>query len=180
MGRVFDELTDQITEFIEAQHVFFVATAPSGDGGHVNLSPKGHDTFRVLDRTTVAYVDLTGSGVETVSHLRQNGRITVMFCAFDGKPNIVRLHGRGEVVVPGQEGAAGLLARFGETRGARAVVRVSLDRISTSCGYSIPLMDYVGERDTLVEWAERKGEEGLDAYHAEKNRVSIDGLPGLP
>jgi hypothetical protein len=178
MGRVLDAITDELAAFIAAQRVFFVATAPT-DGGHVNLSPKGLDTFTVLDANTVAYLDLTGSGVETIAHLRENGRITIMFCAFDGKPNIVRLYGRGEVLpIDAPEGDA-LLAHFGEYPGARSVIRVRVDRVSTSCGYGVPLLSYEGERDELMAFADRRGPEGLVEYRGAKNAVSIDGLPGL-
>jgi predicted pyridoxine 5'-phosphate oxidase superfamily flavin-nucleotide-binding protein len=178
MGRVLDAITDELAAFIAAQRVFFVATAPT-DGGHVNLSPKGLDTFTVLDPTTVAYLDLTGSGIETVAHLRENGRITIMFCAFDGKPNIVRLYGRGEVIPTGEREADALLPRFGEYPGARSVIRVRVDRVSTSCGYGVPLLEYAGERDELLKFAERRGPEGLVEYREDKNAVSIDGLAGL-
>jgi Pyridoxamine 5'-phosphate oxidase len=178
MGRVLDAITDELAAFIAAQRVFFVATAPT-DGGHVNLSPKGLDTFTVLDPYAVAYLDLTGSGVETIAHLRENGRITIMFCAFDGKPNIVRLYGRGEVLATGELEADSLLPRFGSFPGARSVVRVQVDRVSTSCGYGVPLLRYEGERDQLTMWADRRGPEGLVEYREEKNAVSIDGLPGL-
>ena len=179
MGRVDDAISDELAEFIAAQHVFFVATAPSGDGGHVNVSPKGLDTFAVIDPCTVAYLDLTGSGVETIAHLRDNGRITIMFCAFDGKPLIVRLYGRGEVLTIGDPEADAMLSRFGSYPGARSVIRVRLDRVSTSCGYGVPLLQYEGERDQLTKWAERRGPDGLVEYRAEKNAASIDGLPGL-
>ena len=178
MGRVLDAITDELAAFIAAQRVFFVATAPT-DGGHVNLSPKGLDTFTVLDPSTVAYLDLTGSGIETVAHLRENGRITIMFCAFDGKPNIVRLYGRGEVIPTGEPEAEALLPRFGEYPGARSVIRVRVDRVSTSCGYGVPLLEYAGERDELLKFAERRGPEGLVEYRDDKNAVSIDGLAGL-
>ena len=178
MARVLDAITDELVAFIGAQRVFFVATAPT-DGGHVNVSPKGLDTFAVLDANTVAYLDLTGSGVETVAHLRENGRITIMFCAFDGKPNIVRLYGRGEVLSLGEPEADALLPRFGEYPGARSVIRVQVDRVSTSCGYGVPLLSYEGERDQLLQFAERRGPDGLVEYREEKNAVSIDGLPGL-
>jgi predicted pyridoxine 5'-phosphate oxidase superfamily flavin-nucleotide-binding protein len=178
MGRVLDAITDELAAFIAAQRVFFVATAPT-DGGHVNLSPKGLDTFTVLDPSTVAYLDLTGSGIETVAHLRENGRITIMFCAFDGKPNIVRLYGRGEVIPTGEREADALLPRFGEYPGARSVIRVRVDRVSTSCGYGVPLLEYAGERDELLKFAERRGPEGLVQYREDKNAASIDGLPGL-
>lgn len=178
MGRVLEAITDELAEFIAAQRVFFVATAPT-DGGHVNVSPKGLDTFAVLDPNTVAYLDLTGSGVETVAHLRENGRITIMFCAFDGKPNIVRLYGHGEVLPIGEPSADGLLPRFGAYPGARSVICVQVDRVSTSCGYGVPLLSYEGERDQLTTWADRRGPDGLVEYREEKNAVSIDGLPGL-
>ncbi|WP_437963848.1 pyridoxamine 5'-phosphate oxidase family protein [Sorangium sp. So ce260] len=180
MGRTFSELDDDLTGFLAEQHLFFVASAPSGSGGHVNLSPKGHDTFRVLDPRTVAYLDLTGSGVETIAHLRDNGRITLMFCAFAGPPRIVRLHGRGEPVFPGDPRFGALAGLFPELQGVRSVIRVELERIATSCGYAVPRMAYEGERDTLPKWAERKGPEGLVRYRREKNTASIDGLPGLP
>jgi pyridoxamine 5'-phosphate oxidase-like protein len=179
MGRVDDAISAELAEFIAAQHVFFVATAPSGAGGHVNLSPKGLDTLAVLDPNTVAYLDLTGSGVETIAHLRDNGRITIMFCAFDGKPLIVRLYGRGEALPIGEPEGDALLRHFGSYPGARSVIRVRLDRISTSCGYGVPLLQYEGERDQLRKWAERRGPDGLVEYRAEKNATSIDGLPGL-
>jgi len=178
MGRVLEAITDELAGFIAAQRVFFVATAPT-DGGHVNLSPKGLDTFAVLDPNTVAYLDLTGSGIETVAHMRENGRITIMFCAFDGKPNIVRLYGRGEVLAIGEPDADALLPRFGSYPGARSVIRVHVDRVSTSCGYGVPRLTYDGERDQLTTWAERRGPDGLVGYREEKNAVSIDGLPGL-
>jgi len=179
MGRTYERLDEQLGEWIGRQHVFFVATAPSGDEGLVNLSPKGSDTFRVLDPTTVAYLDLTGSGVETIAHLRQNGRLTFMFCSFDDKPRIVRLYGTGDVVLPDADEWPDLAARFPDLPGARSVIRCRVERIADSCGYSIPVMDYVGERDTLDDWARRKGPDGLVAYRAERNRESIDGLPGL-
>ena len=179
MGKVVEGLDADLVAWIEAQHVFFVATAPSGDDGHVNLSPKGHDTLRVLDDGTLAYLDLTGSGAETIAHLRQNGRITLMWCAFEGPPRIVRVHGRGDVLVPGDADFEALAPRFPELPGSRSIIRVVAERVSTSCGYSIPRMAYEAERDTLVRWAERKGPDGIAAYHDEKNRRSIDGLPAL-
>jgi hypothetical protein len=179
MARTLDRISPELQEFLEAQPVFFVATAPSGAEGHVNVSPKGLDTFRVLDPQTVAYLDLTGSGIETVSHLRQNGRITLMFCAFDGRPDIVRLSGRGQVLAPDDPAASALVERLPAVPGARAVIHVSLDRISSSCGYAVPLMDFVGNRDELTKWSSKKGAEGLVEYRAEKNATSIDGLPGL-
>lgn len=179
MGKVVESITPELREWIERQHVFFVATAPAGPDGHVNLSPKGHDTFRVLDERTVAYLDLTGSGIETVAHLQENGRITILFCAFDGSPRIVRLHGRGEVLRPGHPDHDDLVARFPALPGIRSVIRIACDRVSSSCGYSVPLMRYVGERDTLTKWAKRREPEGIAQYWVERNSQSIDGLPGL-
>ena len=184
MAKVHERITDRMRAWLLAQHVFFVATAPSGPGGHVNVSPKGvGGTFAVLDDRTVAYVDLTASGSETIAHLRQNGRITLMFCAFDGPPDIVRLHGRGRFVTLYDDGFDDLLARFDggldESRGVRAVVVVDVERVSDSCGYGVPLMDYRGERDLLPQYMERKGADGRAAYRRLKNRTSIDGLPAF-
>jgi hypothetical protein len=159
--------------------MFFVATAPLSPEGHVNVSPKGLDSFRVLDGHTVAYVDLVGSGAETIAHLRDNGRITFMFCAFEGPPNILRLYGRGEVIEPGDEGFDDLLARFPAYDSARAVVRVRITRITDSCGYGVPLYGFEGDRRQLHDWADRKGPDGLREYQLEKNTASIDGLPAL-
>jgi hypothetical protein len=153
MGRVLDGIGAELAAFLEAQPVFFVATAPDDPDGFVNCSPKGLDTFRVLDDHTVAYLDLTGSGVETVAHLRDNGRITLMFCAFTGRPDIVRLHGRGRVVPADTSDAAPLLARFPEIPGARSVIVVAVERVSSSCGFAVPRMTLDGPRDELVTWA---------------------------
>jgi len=169
MARTHDTLDENLREWIAAQHVFFVASAPTGTDGHVNLSPKGYDSFRVLDDLTVAYLDLTGSGVETIAHLNDNGRLTIMFCAFEGPPRIVRLFGRGEVVLPGDDDFDSLVARFPALPGVRSVIRCRIERIQSSCGYSVPFMDYRSERETLIDWAARKGPDGLDEYHAEKN-----------
>ena len=179
MGKVLDTITPDLRRWIERQPMFFVATAPSGDGGHVNLSPKGLDSFRILDERTAAYLDLTGSGAETIAHLRENGHITIMFCAFEGKPRISRLQGRGEVLRPGDDGFDDLAGRFPALPGIRSVVRIHAERVSTSCGSEVPLMAFQGQRDTLVDWAERKGADGIEAYWADKNVVSIDGLPAL-
>lgn len=177
MGRTYQSISAELHSFIAAQSVFFVATAPRADDGHVNVSPKGLDTFAVLDEASVAYLDLTGSGNETAAHVLENGRITVMFCAFSGPPRILRLYGRGRIVLPDHAEWAQLRRRFGAVPGERQIVVVDVQRIQVSCGFGVPLMDEVGARDTLVRWAERKGEAGLEAYRAEKNAVSIDGLP---
>ena len=180
MGKTFPELDDDLRAFIARQHVFFVATAPLAADGHVNLSPKGLVTFRVLGPATVAYLDLTGSGVETVAHLRENGRLTVMFCAFEGRPRILRLYGRGRCVEPGDADWATVSAGFPDLAGVRSVVVMEVERIADSCGYAVPLYAFVGEREQLCAWADKKGDEELRRYRAQKNRTSIDGLPGLP
>jgi hypothetical protein len=159
--------------------VFFVASAPAS-GGHVNVSPKGYDSLRVLGPHRVAYRDLTGSGAETVAHLRDDGRLTLMWCAFGGPPRIVRVQGQGRFHVPGGDGFDELHALLPELPGSRAIVEVIADRVSTSCGYAVPLMETVGERDTLVRWAERRSEEELAEYRANRNARSVDGLPALP
>jgi hypothetical protein len=179
VGKLFDAIDDRLAAWLRAQRMFFVATAPLAACGHVNLSPKGHDSFAVLGPREVAYVDFTGSGIETVAHLRESGRIVFMFCAFEGPPRIVRLYGRGAVHVAGDACFDEVVARFPSYAGTRAVIRVALDRIADSCGYAIPLYDYRGERTQLGDWAERKGPDGLRAYRAENNAKSIDGLPGL-
>jgi predicted pyridoxine 5'-phosphate oxidase superfamily flavin-nucleotide-binding protein len=179
MSKVIDTIDERFREFIEAQHVFFVATAPSGSGGHVNLSPKGVDTLRVIDERTVAYLDFVGSGVETIAHLRDNGRIVLMFTAFEGPPKIVRLHGRGETVEPRDSQFASLRERFPPSEGTRSIIVVRVERASDSCGYGVPLYDYRGERTQLDAWAQKKGTDGLIEYQKDKNAESIDGLPGL-
>lgn len=179
MGSTYQSIDGQLAAFLSAQHVFFVATAPLDGEGHVNLSPKGLDTFRVVDPYTVAYLDLTGSGIETVAHLRENGRIVFCFCAFEGPPRIVRLHGRGEVLEPSAPDFARLRPLFPAFAGVRSVVRVEVRRIADSCGYAVPLMRYEGDRRQLVAWTEKKGPEGVAGYQATRNRRSLDGLPGL-
>jgi pyridoxamine 5'-phosphate oxidase-like protein len=181
MGKIFDVIDERLEAWIARQRMYFVGTAPSRSDGHVNVSPKGPiETLRVLDERTVAYLDLVGSGAETIAHLRENGRIVVMLCAFEGGPRIVRLHGRGEVldadaidfpdveVLPEQQ---------------RTIIRVDIDRIADSCGYGVPLMSYEGQRPQMRAWAERKlakeGPTALEDYKDDKNAVSIDGLPAL-
>jgi hypothetical protein len=176
MGSVHPSITPPVADWIRRQQMFFVATAPLDGSGHVNVSPKGLDTLRILDELTVAYLDLTGSGAETVAHVRENGRITLMWCAFDGPPRIVRVHGRGEALAVDDPLVAGL---FPEIPGSRAVVLVRAERISDSCGYAVPTYEYVGDRSKLIEWAEHRGPDGLVAYRAEKNATSIDGLPAF-
>jgi len=180
MGKAYQEISPTLGEWIRAQKMFFVATAPLAPDGLINCSPKGMDTFRVLGPRSVAYLDLTGSGVETIAHLRENGRIVFTFCAFRGPPKIVRLHGHGEVLLADHPDFAALRAMFPEYPGVRSVIRAELSRVSDSCGYAVPRYDYVEDRDTLERWAERKGPSGIVAYREEKNARSLDGLPALP
>lgn len=179
MADRFPSLRPDLAQWWCEQPVFFVATAPAGADGHVNLSPKGYDTFRVLGPDRVAYLDLTGSGVETIAHLRENGRITLMACAFNGNPRISRIYGRGTVHTVGSAGFDELAPFFPGLPGRRSIIDVAVEGVTTSCGYAVPLMDLVGDRDRLVEWAEKKGEEAIVEYWGNKNAVSIDGLPGV-
>jgi hypothetical protein len=179
MGKLYSELDDGLRRLIGRQHVFFVGTAPLAAEGHVNVSPKGLDTFRVLGPRTVAYLDLTGSGIETVAHLRENGRITLMFCAFEGRPRILRLYGRGRAVEPGGADWVRHAGEFSQYPGARAVIVVEVERIADSCGYGVPLYEYRGDRSQLPDHGAKRGPEELSRHWAEKNRTSIDGLPGL-
>lgn len=179
MARVFDGIDEKLAGWIRAQHLFFVATAPRDDRGHVNLSPKGLDGLAILGPKQVAYLDLVGSGAETIAHLRENGRITLMFCAFEGPPRILRLYGRGEVLEPGDAGFDDLAARFPRYPSTRSVIRIALDRIADSCGYGVPLFEYKEERGHLPAWAERKRAEGVRRYQLDHNRTSLDGLPAL-
>ena len=178
MGKTYDSIVPKLREFIEKQRVFFVATAPLTPDGHINLSPKGLEgTLSIVDDRTIAYLDLTGSGVETIAHVRENGRVCAMFCAFEGAPRIVRIHGAGDVVEPGDEEFDELRSRFEDYPAVRAIIRIRASRISDSCGYGVPLYEYRGERDQLQRWAERKGEEGVAEYKRENNAESLDGLP---
>jgi hypothetical protein len=179
MATALESISPALREFIEAQHVFFVATAPRADQGHINLSPKGMDTFRVLTPTRIAYLDLTGSGNETAAHVLENGRITFMFCAFEGKPLILRLYGRGRSILPDSPEWADLACLFAAKNypSARQIILADLSRIQTSCGFGVPLMTYTQDRDGLQKWAATKTPEELIAYREKKNRASIDGLP---
>jgi hypothetical protein len=179
MGKIYEAIDDTLGAFIARQHVFFVATAPLAGDGLVNLSPKGGDTFRVLGPQLVAYQDLTGSGVETIAHVRENGRIVIMFCAFEGAPKILRLHGMGEVIEDGHPEHEALAARFPPNAGARAILRIQVRRIADACGYAVPRLEFRGDRDQLEAWTDRKGAEGLRTYQREKNARSLDGLPGI-
>lgn len=177
MGKFHTSILDQHKEFISRQKMFFVASAPLSAEGHVNLSPKGLDSFRVLSSTRVAYMDIVGSGNETSAHILENGRITFMFCAFDGPPNILRLYGKGRTVLPGNADWNELAAFFELPLATRQIIVADIHKVQTSCGFGVPLYAYTGERDHSQKWAEKKGAEGLEAYKQEKNLVSIDGLP---
>ena len=179
MAQAFEKIPDEFARWFEAQPVFFVATAAADPDARINVSPRGLDTFRVLGPNRVAWLDLTGSGVETIAHLKADGRITLMFCAFAGPPKVVRLYGRGRVYEPGDDAHEELRPRLPYLPGARAVIDVAVERVSSSCGFGVPLMDFVGPREQLVESARRKGKAKMAAYRARKNAESIDGLPGL-
>jgi hypothetical protein len=176
MATTYDAITPALQHFIEQQPLFFVATAPLAGGGHVNLSPKGRECFRVFDGHQVGYLDLTGSGNETAAHLMENGRITFMFCAFAGAPRILRLYGTGRVILPGAPEWATMRPSFPPDAGARQIILAEVSRVQASCGMGVPLLDYVGQRESLQIWALAKGEDGLRAYREQKNRHSIDGL----
>ncbi|WP_199615255.1 pyridoxamine 5'-phosphate oxidase family protein [Paenibacillus alkalitolerans] len=177
MGKQFDALLPEHERFITNQRMFFVGSAPLSEDGHVNISPKGHDVLRVLSANRVAYLDLTGSGNETSAHIHENGRVTIMFCAFEGPPSILRLYGTGSVILPGSAEWDALYPLFPPLQGARQIISIDVHKVQTSCGYAVPLMSYSGDRDTLRRWAEQKGEEGLKQYRREKNSASLDGLP---
>jgi hypothetical protein len=179
MGKHLEALDSKLIEFIAKQHIFFVGTAPSGPGGHLNISPKGLDTFRVLGPRRVAYLDMTGSGIETVAHLRENGRMTILFCAFEGPPLILRLYGKGRVVEPGDSEWDDLIAGFQRMPGERAMIILDIERVADSCGFAVPVYEYQHERTQLTDFAKRKGPAGLAKYREQKNRASIDGLDGL-
>lgn len=177
MGKFYDAIADHHQEFIKSQHLFFVSTAPLNAGGHINLSPKGLDSFRILSSTRVAYMDIVGSGNETSAHILENGRITFMFCAFGGPPNILRLYGQGYTVLPGDAEWADLSAHFDLLPSTRQIIVTDISKVQTSCGFGVPFYEYTGERDHAHKWAEKKGPEGLEEYKKEKNLVSLDGLP---
>ena len=178
MAKTYPTIDEKLAGWLDAQKIFFVATAPLSSDGHINCSPKDGASFRILDQQTVAYLDLTGSGVETIAHLKENGRIVLMFCAMEGPPKIVRLHGVAEPIDAKHPDFETMRALFKDTPGLRAFIRIRLTRISDSCGFGVPLYEFRGERSQLKEWAERKGEDSLAAYRQTKNSCSIDGLPG--
>jgi hypothetical protein len=176
MSEMFSSMNDQHQAFIQAQHMFFVATAPLDPAAHVNTSPKGLDCFRILTANKVAYLDATGSGNETSAHIRENGRITFMFCAFDGAPKILRLYGTGRTVLPGTAEWDELVPGFELFPGARQIIVADIHQVQKSCGYAVPRYDFIEHRDTLNKWAEHHGDDSLVTYRATKNRCSIDGM----
>lgn len=176
MARFFDTLEEKQQAFIKKQHMFFVASAPS-EGGRVNLSPKGLDTFRILNDKQVAYLDLTGSGNETAAHLMDNGRLTFMFCSFDKQPLILRLYGKGRSIQRMSPEWDEWMSHFEDMAGSRQIIVMDIDSVQTSCGYAVPYYELKGERPTLVAYSEKKGEDGMVTYRKEKNIASIDGLP---
>jgi hypothetical protein len=177
MGKNYSQISEEQREFIENQKLFFVSTSPLSTEGHINLSPKGYDCFRILSSTKVAYLDITGSGNETSAHLLENGRITFMFCAFDGPPKILRLYGKGYTVLPGDDEWNELITHFAMLAAPRQIIVAEIFRVKSSCGFGVPLYNYVGERDHVIKWAENKGADGLEEYKKEKNQISMDGLP---
>jgi hypothetical protein len=177
MAKVHSEINSDLQAFIRAQHLFFVGTAPLAGDGHVNLSPKGLDCFRILSPQRVGYMDVIGSGNETAAHLLENGRITFMFCAFDGPPNILRLYGRGRAVLRGAEGWDALAEFFPVYPSTRQLIVADIDRVQTSCGFGVPKYEFVGDRDMHFQWADKKSDADLSVYQDKNNRRSIDGLP---
>ncbi len=175
MAKFYPRLDESLRDFISRQKVFFTATAPNS--GRINLSPKGMDTFRIIDDETVGYLDLTGSGNETAAHLTENGRMTVMFCSFETRPLILRLYGKGKVVRRRMKEWKTLYPHFCPTAGERQIILLKIDSAQTSCGYGVPFYEFLGERETLRRWAEAKGEEGIKDYWRGYNERSIDGLP---
>ena len=175
MAKFYTDLSQSLVEFIQAQALFFVATSPKE--GRINLSPKGINTFRCLSTSQVAYLDLTGSGNETSAHLEENGRITIMFCSFSDNPLILRLYGQGHVVRPHAHEWNHYVSFFDLLPGTRQIIVLDIEQVQTSCGFGVPLLDYQGDRQTLLDWAKAKGDEGIRQYQQQKNQRSIDGLP---
>lgn len=179
MGKEYTEISDRLCDWIERQRIFFVATAPLSGEGTINCSPKGLDCFRVLGPKLVGYVDTGGSGIETVAHLKENGRIVIMMCAFEGPPKIFRFYGHGNVIEPHEDDFAEALARFPQAPAARNIITVDVERIIDSCGYGVPLYEFQGDRDSLPNYFAKQSDDEILAYRARKNSVSLDGLPGL-
>ncbi|MEM7098410.1 MAG: pyridoxamine 5'-phosphate oxidase family protein [Pseudomonadota bacterium] len=179
MGKLYTKLTPELIQFISNQQLFFVGTAPLSGEGHVNISPKGMDSLLVLDSKTIAYLDVTGSGVETIAHIKENSRLVMMFCAFEGKPFILRLHGKGSVIETSDDRFPALLARFPDLPGVRSIIKLDIRRIADSCGWNVPLYSFEGTRDYYQNYAEKLGPEGIREGQLAANMASIDDLPGL-
>lgn len=179
VGKIYSKVDERIANWISDQKMFFVSTAPLSGDGLINCSPKGMDTFRVLGDRKVGYLDMTGSGVETIAHLKENGRIVIMFCAFERAPKIIRFHGNGAVFEKGSSEYHDRIAAFEEYPGTRSIIEVEIDRISDSCGFTVPLYEFKDDRDTLLKWANTKGPDGVLEYQQDKNLKSLDALPGL-
>ncbi|PKO00470.1 MAG: pyridoxamine 5'-phosphate oxidase [Chloroflexi bacterium HGW-Chloroflexi-4] len=177
MAKFYDSINDQIKEFIQHQHIFFVGSAPLSASGHVNVSPKGLDSFRVLSPNRVAYMDIISSGNETSAHTLENGRITFMFCSFEGAPNILRLFGTGRTVLKGDADWQELAKYFNLISSTRQIIVAEISKVQTSCGYGVPLYEFKGDRDQHFKWAEKIGPDGLVTYRNENNLISVDGLP---
>lgn len=179
MSTTLSHIDEKLAKWIFKQKIFFTASAPLSEDGHINCSPKGLDAFRILDGATVAYQDMVGSGAETIAHIRENKRLVIMFCAFDGPPKIVRLHGKGEYILPSHPDFNHIASHFDAKQGVRSYIKLSVTRVSDSCGYSVPVYEYKHDRDVLDKWVERKGEEGIKQYIVDNNQKSIDGLPAI-
>ena len=180
MGKTYDAIEAEVREWMAEQHMFFVATAPRSEEGMINLSPKGHDTLRILDDHTLAFLDYGGSGIETIAHLRENGRIVIMMCAFAGPPKIFRFHGSGDVITPREPEFEKLSEAFDRSElGIRAIIRVNVSRISDSCGFGVPLYEYQEQRSTSPNYIRTRGADRIRAYQEQNNLESLDGLPGI-
>lgn len=179
MGKQYEHIDDAMRRWITAQRLFFVGTAPLAVDGHINLSPKGHDALRVLGSKQLAYLDLSGSGVETIAHLRENARIVIMLCAFEGPPRIVRFHGSGRVITPDHARFAELRSQFDDLPAVRSIIVIDVKRIADSCGYGVPFYAYRGERPSTRAYVAKHGEQAIAAYRETENAMSIDGLPGI-
>jgi hypothetical protein len=175
MSKFYDKITPRLQKFIEAQKMFFVATAPKE--GRINLSPKGMDSFRVVNKNRILWLNVTGSGNETAAHLLEDGRITIMFCSFEGAPNILRIYGKGKEIKPNDDGWKDVVHLFPEKPGTRQIFDITVESAQTSCGMSIPFLEYKGERNQLNDWAIEQGKEKVEQYWADRNKVSIDGKP---
>jgi len=179
MGKEYTEIDEDIQKWIDRQHMFFVATAPQGDNGRINCSPKGLDSLRVLGPREVAYVDTGGSGIETVAHLKENGRIVLMMCAFDGRPKIFRFYGKGTAIEPHDDSFDELLAKFPPMPAARNIIRIDVEHIIDSCGYGVPLYEFRQHRESLPNYFSKQSADDIVQYRKDRNSESLDGLPGL-